>query len=51
MNLPPPPAAFPAQSRPVVFCFWNVENLFDDVDDKRRQPGSGAALRERPGGV
>ena len=36
VNLPPPPAAFPPRSRPVVFCFWNVENLFDDVDDKRR---------------
>src|SRR6266511_418950 len=20
-----------------LFCFWNVENLFDDVDDKRRE--------------
>ena len=37
VNLPPPPAAFPPRTRPVVFCFWNVENLFDDVDDKRRQ--------------
>src|SRR4051794_32936000 len=22
-----------------VFCFWNVENLFDDHDDGRRQRG------------
>jgi endonuclease/exonuclease/phosphatase family metal-dependent hydrolase len=37
VNVPPPAAAFPAGSRDVVFCFWNVENLFDDIDDKRRQ--------------
>ena len=24
--------------RTVVFCHWNMENLFDDRDDKRRQP-------------
>lgn len=25
--------------RDVSFCFWNVENLFDDKDDGRTQPG------------
>jgi len=29
---------FPAGSKSVVFCHWNMENLFDDKDDKRRQP-------------
>lgn len=29
---PPPVAAGPGE---YLFCFWNVENLFDDVDDKR----------------
>ncbi|MBY0227675.1 MAG: endonuclease/exonuclease/phosphatase family protein [Gemmataceae bacterium] len=26
-------------AREVFFCFWNVENLFDDVDDKRGKRG------------
>jgi endonuclease/exonuclease/phosphatase family metal-dependent hydrolase len=32
----PPPAA-PADG--YLFCFWNVENLFDDRDDGRTAPG------------
>lgn len=31
---PPPPAA-PVPPGTVVFMFWNVENLFDDHDDRR----------------
>jgi endonuclease/exonuclease/phosphatase family metal-dependent hydrolase len=31
---PPPPNADGSSN--VFFCFWNVENLFDDQDDKRR---------------
>lgn len=30
-----PPAAPPPEEGTVVFMFWNVENLFDDRDDKR----------------
>ncbi len=33
----PPPAAPEAGS--YLFCFWNVENLFDDRDDGRTGPG------------
>jgi len=39
----PNPAPPPAQTTVVsgenefLFCFWNVENLFDDKDDKRRE--------------
>src|SRR4051812_39430201 len=36
VNVPPTKAAFPAGTRSVVFCFWNVENLFDDHADHRR---------------
>lgn len=32
----PPPLANEDGSASVFFCFWNVENLFDDQDDKRR---------------
>src|ERR1700722_14379956 len=34
-NIPPPAAAFPPGSKSVVFCVWNMENLFDDKDDHR----------------
>ncbi len=34
-NIPPPAAAFPPGSKSVVFCVWNMENLFDDQDDHR----------------
>src|SRR5262245_39166438 len=32
---------FPAPASPdgYFFCFWNVENLFDDRDDHRTGPG------------
>jgi len=32
---PPSPAGPPVPPGAVVFMFWNVENLFDDRDDKR----------------
>lgn len=38
------PPAWPASSAPnsgpgtIVLCVWNLENLFDDRDDRRRQP-------------
>jgi hypothetical protein len=35
VNVPPPAAAFPPGSKDVVFCAWNLENLFDDRDDRR----------------
>jgi endonuclease/exonuclease/phosphatase family metal-dependent hydrolase len=31
----PPLAAQPAKSRTVKFCFWNVENLFDDKENPK----------------
>src|SRR4051812_28905549 len=31
----PPPAA---DADGYLFCFWNLENLFDDVDDEKRRP-------------
>ncbi|MBA4065910.1 MAG: hypothetical protein C0501_19765 [Isosphaera sp.] len=34
----PAPTVFPEGSKTVVFCLWNLENLFDDKDDRRRQP-------------
>lgn len=34
---PPAAAANPDGSADLLFCFWNVENLFDDKDDKRRE--------------
>jgi endonuclease/exonuclease/phosphatase family metal-dependent hydrolase len=30
----PVPTEFPPGSKTVVFCLWNMENLFDDRDDK-----------------
>ncbi|MFO0938261.1 MAG: hypothetical protein U0798_17285 [Gemmataceae bacterium] len=33
-NQPVKPAAS-GEARQITFCFWNVENLFDDQDDKR----------------
>ncbi len=35
-DLPPPPVAEAGQPGDYLFCFWNVENLFDDRDDRRR---------------
>jgi endonuclease/exonuclease/phosphatase family metal-dependent hydrolase len=32
----PPPDNLPPGAKTVVFCLWNMENLFDDKDDKRR---------------
>jgi endonuclease/exonuclease/phosphatase family metal-dependent hydrolase len=29
----------PAKAGSYLFCFWNVENLFDDVDDGRKSKG------------
>src|SRR4051812_35987506 len=29
----------PSQQTEFLFCHWNVENLFDDVDDGRKGPG------------
>lgn len=37
-NVPPPAAAFPSGTRDVVFCVWNLENLFDDRDDHLKPP-------------
>lgn len=33
----PATAPQPTGARPVSFCFWNVENLFDDKDDRRNR--------------
>jgi endonuclease/exonuclease/phosphatase family metal-dependent hydrolase len=33
----PPSVNLPPGTDRVVFCHWNMENLFDDKDDKRRQ--------------
>src|SRR5947208_740477 len=39
----PPALNVPAERvedvRSVLFCHWNVENLFDDQDDGRKGPG------------
>ena len=35
----PPSLAIPSSQREVVFCHWNVENLFDDKNDGRTGPG------------
>lgn len=35
----PPDQPLPPEGREVFFCFWNVENLFDDRDDGRTRPG------------
>jgi endonuclease/exonuclease/phosphatase family metal-dependent hydrolase len=32
---PSPPSPSATGPRAIVFCFWNVENLFDDRDDRR----------------
>ncbi len=32
----PKPAPTPDEATSYFFCFWNVENLFDDQDDKRK---------------
>lgn len=57
--VPPAPAAVTGAnadgSGEYLFCFWNVENLFDDVDDRRRSVdeefdnafAADAALREK----
>ena len=34
--VPPPTGTNSDGSATALFCFWNVENLFDDSDDKRR---------------
>jgi len=33
---PTQPTEFPAGAKTIVLCLWNMENLFDDKDDKRR---------------
>ena len=38
LNVPPATADFPAGSRNVLFCVWNLENLFDDREDHRHHP-------------
>jgi endonuclease/exonuclease/phosphatase family metal-dependent hydrolase len=36
---PPPPVAVANEPEDYLFCFWNVENLFDDErDEKLREP-------------
>lgn len=35
---PPPAGDQPGGAKTVVFCTWNMENLFDDHDDHRRPP-------------
>src|SRR4051812_33022106 len=35
----PPPRELPSEAQDVFFCFWNVENLYDDVDDGRTKRG------------
>jgi endonuclease/exonuclease/phosphatase family metal-dependent hydrolase len=37
-NVPPPAASFPPGSKSVLFCVWNMENLFDDKEDHRKRP-------------
>ena len=37
-NVPPSAASFPPGSKTVVFCVWNMENLFDDREDHRHHP-------------
>lgn len=34
-NAPAPAPAPPVEPGEYLFCAWNVENLFDDIDDKR----------------
>ena len=34
----PPSAEIPGGSDAIVFCFWNLENLFDDRDDNWSHP-------------
>lgn len=36
-NRTPAPATVTSGENEFLFCFWNVENLFDDKDDKRRE--------------
>jgi endonuclease/exonuclease/phosphatase family metal-dependent hydrolase len=33
-----PPAPPPREGSDYFFCFWNLENFFDDRDDHRREP-------------
>lgn len=35
VNVPPDAVAFPPGSKSIVFCLWNMENLFDDKPDRR----------------
>lgn len=37
-SIPAPAAGTTSSEKTVVFCHWNLENLFDDRDDPRRQP-------------
>jgi endonuclease/exonuclease/phosphatase family metal-dependent hydrolase len=37
-SLPPPPAPVGGASGDYLFCFWNLENLFDDKPDRRHGP-------------
>jgi hypothetical protein len=34
-DIAPPPDAEPAAAGEYLFCFWNVENFFDDMVDHR----------------
>jgi endonuclease/exonuclease/phosphatase family metal-dependent hydrolase len=34
---PAVPQAQPGEAKSISFCFWNVENLFDDKDDRRNE--------------
>src|SRR5262245_50246801 len=38
-ELPETPPVQPAGPGSYLFCFWNVENLFDDVDNHRTAKG------------
>lgn len=38
INVPPPTVAFPPGSTELLFCLWNMENLFDDRNDRRGYP-------------
>lgn len=41
----------PASTEGYLFCFWNVENLFDDEDDPRNQDPLDAWFADDPGAL